>query len=348
MDWKRFRSIRAGFSCQLFTLILAVQLFSFWLPFAGWFSGCSEPPIDIIVRQWRSCAKGIHAVWDFCNGQKHTEPKRLRTSTINAIETHWNILKHIETYWNILKLYPRLGALKKNCPSDGHGLPLGQKIHDRQNISGLLGSLASPILKPQASRKAAKDFGNSRECQELWDIVGWHVACPEISTASIRFSRTLHFSGPCNAVMMRHLQNAKPLYPCKISATHCRGCSYVLSGLQAACPFALVFGGSYCGDLWWLWRLMAYDLWLSLLFFTCLWELWETLVLWARLYCLFARGLGCAGRSLPACLVARRPNETGHLHSGTGSGSACRVRRACLQLHLMSFQSTVRLHEVSA
>lgn len=53
---------------------------------------------------------------------------------------------------------------------------------------GLLGSLASPILKPQ------------------------------ISTASIRFSRTLHFSG----------------------------CSYVLSGLQAACPFALVFGGLGC------------------------------------------------------------------------------------------------------
>lgn len=52
----------------------------------------------------------------------------------------------------------------------------------------LLGSLASPILKPQ------------------------------ISTASIRFSRTLHFSG----------------------------CSYVLSGLQAACPFALVFGGLGC------------------------------------------------------------------------------------------------------
>eukprot|EP00435_Cladocopium_sp_Y103_P026675 s1344_g6.t1 len=61
-------------------------------------------------------------------------------------------------------------------------------VQNQRDDKRLLGSPASPILKPQ------------------------------VSTASIRFSRTLRFSGR----------------------------SYVLSGLQAACPFALVFGGLGC------------------------------------------------------------------------------------------------------
>ena len=165
MDWKRFRSVRAGFSCQLFTLIMAVQLFSFWLPFAGWFSGCSEPPIDIIVRQWRSCAKGIHAVWDFCNGQKHTEPKRLRTSTINAIETYWNILKHIETYWNILK---QIETISKTRGIEEE-LPIrwtwaSSWVKDSRPTEHFRSAWLSRFTDPQApGRKAAKDFDIFRQ-----------------------------------------------------------------------------------------------------------------------------------------------------------------------------------------